>query len=147
MARGCRSDLPDGTHHVTCRGVAESPIFSDDFDRAAFCELLSRTVGRFDWRCDAYCLMTTHVHLVIATRRLSLSAGMHWLAGLYAQRFNNRHERRGHLFENRFSTRVLDDEEHWQETCRYVFDNPVKAGLCEKASEWPWSGGLFWALR
>ena len=147
MARGRRSDLPDGTFHVTARGVAESSIVRDDFDRTAFCELLSRTLGRFAWRCDAYCLMTTHFHLVIATRRTSLSDGMHWLSGIYAQRFNLRHERRGHLFENRFSVRAVRDEAHWREACRYVFDNPVKAGLCEKASDWPWSGGMFWAVR
>jgi putative transposase len=147
VPRGRRSDLPDGTFHVTARGVAGSSIFRDDFDRAAFCELLTRTSGRFEWRCDAYCLMTTHFHLVIAARRTSLSAGMHWLSGVHAQRFNRRHERRGHLFENRFSVRVVRDEEHWREACRYVFDNPVKAGLCERATEWPWSGGLFWAVR
>jgi len=42
---------------------------------------------------------------------------------------------------------VLHDEEHWENACRYVFDNPVKAGLCEKAADWPWSGGLFRAVR
>ena len=147
MARGRRSDLGDGVYHVTARGVAKSSIFRDDFDRSAFCELLTRTLGRFEWRCDAYCLMTTHFHLVIAARRPSLSAGMHWLSGLYAQHFNNRHQRTGHLFGNRFSARVLRDERHWQDACRYVFDNPVEAGLCERAAEWPWSGGLSWAVR
>jgi putative transposase len=147
LARRPRSDLPDGTYHVAVRGVAESSIFRDDFDRAAFCRLLTQALARFEWRCDAYCLMTTHFHLVIVTSRSSLSKGMHWLSGLYAQRYNNRHGRRGHLFENRFSAYVVRDEEHWQDTCRYVFDNPVKAGLCEKAADWPWSGGLFWAVR
>jgi len=132
---------------VTARGVAGSSLFRDDFDRGAFCDLLARTGRRFEWRCDAYCLMTTHFHLVVVSRRASLSAGMHWLSGLHAQRFNRRHDRKGHLFENRFSARVLHDEEHWENACRYVFDNPVKAGLCEKAADWPWSGGLFRAVR
>jgi REP element-mobilizing transposase RayT len=132
---------------VTVRGVAGSSIFQDDFDRVALRELLRRTEQRFEWRCDAYCLMTTHFHLVLACRRASLSAGMHWLGGVYAQRFNRRHDRRGHLFENRFSAWFVADERHWENACNYVFENPVKAGLCERPDEWPWSGGLRWTAR
>ena len=103
--------------------------------------LLLKAAARFLWRCDAYCLMSSHFHLIVRASRESLSGGMHWLNGLYAQRFNRRYGRRGHLFENRFSAHVIESEEHWQESCRYVFDNPVKAGLCEFAGDWPWSGG------
>jgi putative transposase len=132
---------------VTCLGVANCSIFRDDFDRLAFRELLLRAAGRFGLRYDAWCLMTTHFHVVIEAPRAALSNGMHWLNGVYAQRFNLRHERRGHLFENRFSAYALGSEEHWVNACRYVFDNPVKAGLCERASDWPWSGGRLSGLR
>jgi REP element-mobilizing transposase RayT len=127
--------------------VAKSQIFRDDFDRAAFREQLIRTGQRYALRYDAWCLMTTHFHLVAAASRPALSAAMHRLNGLYAQRFNLRYERRGHLFENRFSAWVLDTEEHWENACRYVLNNPVEAGLCARAEQWPWSGGLFRAVR
>lgn len=127
--------------------MAKSEIFRDDFDRAAFRELLIRAGGRFALRIDAWCLMGTHYHVVAAAPRPALSAAMHRLNGLYAQRFNLRYERRGHLFENRFSARVLESEWHWENACRYVFNNPVGAGLCARAEEWPWSGGLFGAAR
>jgi len=139
--------LPDGLFHVTSRGVAKSEIFRDDFDRTAFRELLIRTGERYALRVDAWCLMTTHFHVVVAAPRPALSAAMHRLNGLYAQRFNFRHDRRGHLFENRFAAWVLDDEAHWENACRYVLDNPVAAGLCALAQDWPWSGGLFRAAR
>ncbi len=127
--------------------MANSEIFRDDFDRAAFRELLIRAGERFALRFDAWCLMTTHFHIVAAATQPALSRAMHRLNGLYAQRFNRRYERSGHLFENRFSARVLDSEKHWENACRYVLDNPVDAGLCASAGEWPWSGGLFRAVR
>ncbi len=127
--------------------MAKSEIFRDDFDRAAFRELLIRAGARFALRIDAWCLMTTHFHVIAAAPRPALSAAMHRLNGLYGQRFNLRHERRGHLFENRFSAHVLDSDQHWENACRYVFNNPVDAGLCARAEEWPWSGGLFRAVR
>ena len=147
MPRRPRRELPDGHFHVTCLGVAKCAIFHDDHDRVAFRELLLRTGDRFGLQYDAWCLMTTHFHAVVLARRSALSAGMHWLNGIYAQRFNLRYGRRGHLFENRFSAYALESEEHWANACRYVFDNPVKAGLCERAADWPWSGGRFAGLR
>jgi REP element-mobilizing transposase RayT len=66
---------------------------------------------------------------------------MHWLNGTYAQRFNRRWGRVGHVFQNRFDAWVMRDERHWRNTCSYILENPVKAGLCEYAEDWPWSGG------
>ena len=142
MPRRPRSTLPDdGCYKVTVRGVNKGAIVFDDADRNALHELVLRTEKRFGWRYDVYCLMTTHFHLVLPVKLASLSAGMHWLNGIWAQRMNRRWGRTGHLFENRFSAWVVRDEEHWIETCRYVLENPVKAGLCESALDWPWSGG------
>jgi putative transposase len=89
----------------------------------------------------AYCLMTTHYHLVVATPTPDLSRGMHYLNGLYAQRFNGRWDRFGHLFAERFWSRLIESEEYLGAACNYVFENPVRAGLCESASQWRWSGG------
>ena len=139
MARFLRGDLPDGVYHVTARGVNRTPIFLDDDDRRLFLRLLAESVGRFGWHCHAFCLMGTHYHLVVETLRVGLSAGLHRLNGLYAQEFNRRHRRTGHLFGGRFHAWLLDDEDHFRETCRYVVLNPVRAGLCRKASEWRWS--------
>jgi putative transposase len=129
--------------HVTARGVNRSFIAYDDVDLRALQELVLAAAKRVGWNYDAYCLLNGHFHLVMPSSVASLSRGMHWLMGTYAQRINRRHERRGHLFENRFSVWLMRDEEHWLETCRYVLDNPVKAGLCESALDWPWSGGRF----
>ena len=63
---------------------------------------------------------------------------MHRLNTSYAQRFNRRHGRRGHLFESRFSAWVIRDDAHLEATCRYVLDNPARAGL-DTSEPWPWA--------
>lgn len=139
VPRSLRTDLPDGIYHVTARGVAGASVYVDDEDRRTFLRVLAGTVEQYAWRCHAFCLMTTHYHLVVDSTRASLSAGCQRLNGLYGQRFNKRHGRAGHLFGARFAAWVIDTEDHLVAACRYVFQNPVRAGLCERAEEWPWS--------
>ena len=144
VPRRPRKSLPDpGVFQVTARGVNKSAIVFDDVDRHALKELVIRTERRFGWRYDVFCIMTTHFHLVLPAALDPLSAGMHWLNGVWAQRINRRYSRTGHLFENRFSAWVIGDERHWEATCRYVLENPVRAGLCDSPRDWPWSGGRF----
>jgi putative transposase len=84
--------------------------------------------------------MPNHYHLVVDTTVESLSHGLHRLNGDLARSFNDRYERWGHLFGDRFATYVIRDEEHLYRACEYVLNNPVRAGLCEYAEDWPWSG-------
>lgn len=103
MARPLRLQVPGGIYHVTARGNARATIYHDQIDREAFLELLVQVVERFSWRCLAYCLMGNHYHLLLQTPLPNLSLGMRQLNGVYAQRFNRRHTRVGHVFQARFS--------------------------------------------
>jgi putative transposase len=142
MPRRPRSALPEfGVFHVISRGVGRSAIVRDDLDREAFVHLESSTRREYDWICHAYCLMTNHYHLVVTAALERLSRGMHRLNSAYATRFNARYDRPGHLFQDRFASRLVPQDEDLLRVCRYVFDNPVRAGLCARADEWPWSGG------
>lgn len=139
MSRVTRSSLPDGLYHVVSRGIPETPIYLGDADRSTFLRLLRRVEAKHAWVCHAYCLMTTHYHLVVASTRDGLSDGLRELNGLHARGFNQRHGRFGHLFAERFSTRVIESEEYLHDACAYVLLNPVKAGMCDRMDEWPWS--------
>jgi putative transposase len=145
VPRPLRSDLPDGIYHVTTRGVAGTRIVLDDHDRRTFFVRLADVIQRFQWRWYAICLMDTHYHLVIETTRVSLSAGLKRLNGLYAQGFNERHERSGHLFGDRFWASLVETEEHFRAACWYVVCNPVRAGRCDEAEDWPWTRMRFLA--
>ena len=140
MPRRARSELPRGIYHVTSRGIEHHPIFVDDTDRRTFLTLFGSAVARYDWTCHAYCLMTTHYHLIVETEQQDLSRGMGRLNGGYAQVFNERHDRRGHLFGGRHSVYVIDREDHLEASCLYVLENPVRAALCKSPRDWPWSG-------
>jgi REP element-mobilizing transposase RayT len=139
MPRRPRSDLPDGIYHVTARGTGGIFVFIDNSDRARFAHLLSQVVEMFSLRLHAWCLLGTHFHVVAECPREQLSSALHRLNGLYAQQFNERHDRRGHLFEERFASRLIETEEHLHAAIRYVLENPVAAGLCREPQEWLWS--------
>jgi REP element-mobilizing transposase RayT len=134
-----RGTLPDGYFHVTARGVNGAEIFLVDLDRFDFLELLERVTERFGLRIVARCLMDTHYHLVVETATEKLSRAMQQLNGAYALRFNNRHERHGHVFGERFRSRVIRSEAHLLAAVQYVVDNPAKAGACRPDVEWPWT--------
>ena len=130
---------PEGIYHVTTRGVARTAIFLNDDEHRFFLRLFADIVWRHDWRVHAFCLMPNHYHLVVETQLRRLSAGIHRLNGLYAQGFNRRHKRWGHLFGERFAAWVVEGDEHYVNTCEYVLQNPVRAGLVRQAADWPWS--------
>jgi REP-associated tyrosine transposase len=80
-------------------------------------------------------------HLIVETTQRDLSIGMQKLNGRYAQRFNQRYDRVGHVFQNRFSSYVIESEEHFERALAYVAANPIEAGLCERTEDWPWMSG------
>jgi putative transposase len=83
--------------------------------------------------------MPNHLHLLLETPHPNLGRGMQRLQSSYAQTFNRRHHRVGHLFQGRYgSAHITSDERLWT-TAAYVALNPVAAGLCETPEEWPWS--------
>jgi putative transposase len=104
-----------------------------------FLWLLGSIAARLELACHAYCLMGTHYHLLVECRREELSLAMHRLNGRYARHFNERHSRSGHVFGDRYSAYIIKDEAHLEQTCDYIAANPVKAGLCDRIEEWPWT--------
>lgn len=141
MPRPLRSLYPPGYYHVYARGVNRCEIFRTRSDRLEFLRLLAAAVTRYRWSCWVFCLMGNHYHLVLESAQPRLSAGMQWLNGVYAARFNRAHGRVGHLFGGRFGAIGIESEEQLAATCEYVLQNPVRAGLCATAAEWPWSRG------
>jgi REP-associated tyrosine transposase len=139
MARPLRLEFAGAIYHVTARGNAQEPIYLDDGDRDRFLTTLARVVKRYEWICHAYCLMGNHYHLVVETPRPSLAAGMQHLNGVYAQGFNQRHGRVGHVFGGRFKAVLVERQGHLAKLAAYVVCNPVKAGVCAEPSEWAYS--------
>lgn len=139
MPRLPREDVPGAVHHVTARGNRKQLIFLNDEDRELYLLLLSQAVKRYRWLCLAYCLMDNHVHLLIEAPDGGLGRGMQRLHGFYAETFNKRHGRSGHLFQGRYGAVRIESEEQMWVTARYIARNPVEAGVCAEPDSWAWS--------
>jgi putative transposase len=124
---------------VYARGAIKQTIFRDDADRLLYLRLLEQTCRRAEWLCLSYCLMGTHMHLLIETPRPNLGWGMQRLHGMFGRAFNMRHGQCGHAFEARYNAKlVTTDAQIWM-TVAYIARNPVEAGLCSSPEAWPWS--------
>lgn len=121
------------------RGNGRQRIYLTDVDRFVYLRFLGQCVERLRWSCLAYCLMDNHVHLLLETCEPNLSLGMQRLHGRYAGDFNRRHRRSGHLFQGRFGSNRVTDDEQLLSTLGYIAANPVVAGLCDIADHWRWS--------
>jgi putative transposase len=134
-----RNEFPGAIHHVNTRGNNQRTIYFDEVDRYGFVVILASVVKRYGWVVLAYCLMGNHYHLVVLTPEPNLALGMQYLNGRYALRFNRRHGRTNHLFGDRYYDELVERDSHLVESVRYVLLNPVRAGLCDRAGDWPWS--------
>lgn len=139
VARPPRLQLANGVYHVVSRGNARAAIFLDDADRARFLDVLAAVRGSYSWRILAYCLMQNHYHLLAQTLEPNLAAGMRQLNGVYAQAFNRRHDRVGHLLQGRYGARLIQTDDHLLTAVRYIVRNPVRAGLCASPAGWRFS--------
>lgn len=127
-----------GFYHVCARGTGKQLIFEGDEDRWEFLELMRECCREEGVTVIAWCLMGTHVHLVLADYEDRMSAAMHRLLLTYARRFNKRTGRTGHLFQNRFDRRSLDTDWQVMEAIRSVHADPQEAGI-SLIERYPWS--------
>jgi len=140
MPRGLRVDAPGFLQHVTFRGVEQRDIFMDDVDRWSLLRRLDRLIPELGFSCFAWVFMRNHVHLVLQTGPVALAKLMARLETGYALEFNRRHARVGHLFQDRYWSRPL--EEDLETVVTYVHANPARAGLVSEETPhlYAWSG-------
>jgi putative transposase len=139
MPRSPRLEYAGALYHVTTRGVRQDAIFVDDRDRLALLTILTRALRTCDARLFAFCLMGNHYHLVVQTPQANLSVLMHRVNSPFSLCFNQRHARRGQVFDGRFKALHVDRDAYLLEVCRYVDLNPVRAGLVRSPGQWVWS--------
>jgi len=143
MPRQARLDAPGALHHIMVRGINKTDIFKDDRDKALFLERLGKNV--LEGRCFIYAwvLMDNHIHLLFKSGKHGISAVMRKLLTWYAQYFNHRHNRTGHLFQNRYKSILCDEENYLLALVRYIHLNPARAHIVktiEELDRYPWSG-------
>ncbi len=143
MPRHARIDQPGLLQHVMVRDIECCPIFLDDRDRVFFMERLSRLLGETDTVLLAWALMTNHLHLLVRLTESRMATLMSRLLTPYAQRFNQRYGRVGHLFQNRYKSLVCEEQDYLLESVRYIHLNPLRVGLAptlDDLDRYQWCG-------
>lgn len=129
MPRKARIDAPGALHHIMIKGIERRAIFEDDQDYSNFLERLGDVLSETSTPCYAWSLMFNHVHLLLRTGLYPLATVMRRLLTGYAQQFNRRHDRHGHLFQNRYKSFLCEEDPYLLELVRYIHLNPLRAGL------------------
>ena len=139
MPRRARTQSQSGIYHVMVRGINRQNIFEDDEDRYKYLEILKicKEVSAFE--LPAFCLMSNHVHLLIKVGDEPLELIMKRLGSRYVQWFNQKYDRTGHLFQDRFKSENVETDQYFLTVFRYILQNPMKAGLEKEPGPYPWS--------
>lgn len=139
MPRTPRQYSSTGIYHIILRGVNRQNIFFDDIDHHKFLSVLDNVIDNTDVYLLGYCLMINHAHLLIQDSQNNISQIMKRIGTSYARWFNRRHNRVGHVFQDRFRSENIEDDAYLKTVIRYIHQNPVKAGMISKAEDYPWS--------
>jgi REP element-mobilizing transposase RayT len=129
MARKPRLEFEGAFYHVINRGNYRRDVFETAATAQAFERCLFETCERLGWRLHAYVVMRNHFHLALETPRGNLVAGMHWLQGTFATRFNRFRTERGHLFQSRYQAILVEPGPALASVVNYIHLNPVRAGI------------------
>ena len=143
MPRQPRLDVEGALHHVIVRGIERSPIFKDNKDRQRFVDRLADLVGATGTKVYAWALIPNHFHLLLRSGASGLPTFMRRLLTGYAITFNKRHNRSGHLFQNRYKSIICEEDPYFLELVRYIHLNPLRSRVVRTINEldaYPWSG-------
>jgi putative transposase len=143
MPRQARLDVAGTLHHIILRGIEKRKIFDDDPDRETFVSRMGQLALETKTKIYAWSLLTNHAHILLRSGPEGLPQYMRRLLTGYAQAYNRRHKRYGHLFQNRYKSIVCEEDVYFQELVRYIHLNPLRAGLVqnlEQLDRYPCSG-------
>ena len=139
MPRKRRHETDEGYAHVTTNAVDLLDLYRNDREREVFLAILDRVVRKFELVVHTYVLMTNHYHLLVHTPKANLGDAMEALNGNYGMWVNRIRDRHGRVFAARYNPIEIESDAHLDEVVRYVVLNPVRAKICARAEDWPWS--------
>ena len=139
MPRNARTHAESGIYHVMLRGINSQQIFEDDEDNRVFLQILREYKSVCGYQILAYCLMGNHVHLLLKEGSESLEQTFKRIGAKFVYWYNAKYQRTGHLFQDRFKSEVVENERYLCTVIRYIHQNPIKARLCKRLEDYPYS--------
>lgn len=139
MPRVARDKGEFSTYHIIQRGNERKNLFISEDDRIKFLETTYKMKEKYNFILEAYCLMDNHVHLLVNDNGNDISKVVKSINISYAYYFNRTYKRVGHLFQDRFRSELIGDDNYLLSVSAYIHNNPLKAGIAEKPQEYKWS--------
>lgn len=139
MPRQPRKHSSTGYYHITNRGVGRARVFDESRDHAFFLECLRLAQQVCSFKVLAYCVMTTHFHIVIKCSGPVPPSLFQSVGARFSAYYHKRHKCAGQIFQGRFHSEAIETEAHLLSAIRYVWRNPIKARLCARLTDYPWS--------
>lgn len=139
MPRQARRKSSTGIYHALLRGIDKRDIFMDNDDKMRFLDNIEQAQEIANFTLHGFCLMSNHVHFLLEENSEEIGRSIKRVAVRYVGWHNNKYDRIGHLFQNRFKSEPVETEDSLYRVLRYIHQNPVKAGIVKAASEYPWS--------
>lgn len=139
MPRQRREKSSTGIYHIMMRGMDKREIFIDDEDRGIFLYYLSKAKQKSGFGIYGYCLMNNHVHILIKQGNEEIGTSIKRITVGYVQFHNDKYLRTGHLFQNRYKSEKVEDDQYLLTVLRYIHQNPLKAGIVQDISCYKWS--------
>ena len=140
MSRQPRSHATTSLFHVITQGNNKNYIFDRPEDIKYYIKIMYQLQKEHDIEIIAYCIMNNHTHALIRTESISeLSKFMLKLNSKYAIYYNKKYKQVGYVFRDRFKSEVICDENHFYNCIHYIYNNPVRAGICKHPMDYPYS--------
>ncbi|MEW6697056.1 MAG: transposase [Bacillota bacterium] len=139
MPRQARQSSETGIYHIMLRGINRQSIFEDDHDREKFLQVINKYKEISMYQVFGYCLMDNHIHLLLKEGKEPLATTMKRIGGCYVYWYNMKYERCGHLFQDRYKSEPVEDDNYLLNVLRYIHQNPLKAKLVNHIQEYRWS--------
>lgn len=140
MPRAARIIVDEGYYHVLTRGNDKKKVFRKEKDYSIFKSIVVKYLATYKIFITNYCLMPNHIHLLINSEKgEDLPKFMQAVLQVYADYFKKKYNSVGFLFQNRYKSRLIKNENYLLDCACYIERNPVRAGLVEKPEDYPWS--------
>jgi len=145
MPRVARASVGGICYHVINRGNARREVFLKDDDYDAFLKAIAHASIEIPMRVLGLCLMPNHFHLAVwPVHDGDLSRWMHWLLNAHVRRYHQHYHGGGHIWQGRYKSFPIEQDEHLLTVLRYIERNPVRAKLAKRAEQWSWSSARYW---
>lgn len=135
MPRGEREKEDDAIYHVMVRSISEVQLFKYDKDKEEYLAEMRHYKKIYNFKIYAYCIMTNHAHFIIDSNGADISSIMHSLNFKYAVTYNRVHKRHGHLFQDRFKSKIVNTNSYLHVLTAYIHNNPLKIKGYENCPE------------